>query len=142
MVYYLCLFTFVNTMDVSKRISKIINEKKISASKFASTIDVKRSNLSHILSRRNKPSIDFFHKIKKAYPEIDLNWLITGEKLKKDSNFVEPEANNVDSVIVFLNGEYWGIHTVRDYINEDYISYDQNILQNDGLGKILLINLF
>ena len=107
MVYYLCLFTFVNTMDVSKRISKIINEKKISASKFASTIDVKRSNLSHILSRRNKPSIDFFHKIKKAYPEIALNWLITGEKLKKDSNFVEPEANNVDSVIVFLNdGSY------------------------------------
>jgi len=94
-------------MDVSKRILKIINEKKISASKFAATIDVKRSNLSHILSKRNKPSIDFFHKIKKAYPEIDLNWLITGKKLKKDSNFVKPEVSDIDSVIVFFNdGSY------------------------------------
>ena len=94
-------------MDVSKRILKVISEKKVSASKFASTIDVKRSNLSHILSRRNKPSIDFLHKIKKAYPEIDLNWLITGKKLKKDSNFVEPEVSNIDSVIVFFNdGSY------------------------------------
>ncbi len=94
-------------MDVSKRILKVISEKKVSASKFASTIDVKRSNLSHILSRRNKPSIDFLHKIKKAYPEIDLNWLVTGKKLKKDSNFVEPEVSNIDSVIVFFNdGSY------------------------------------
>ena len=92
---------------MSKRILKVISEKKVSASKFASTIDVKRSNLSHILSRRNKPSIDFLHKIKKAYPEIDLNWLVTGKKLKKDSNFVEPEVSNIDSVIVFFNdGSY------------------------------------
>jgi len=107
LVYLSCLFTFVNSMDVSKRIVKVINEKKISASKFASTIGVKRSNLSHILSRRNKPSIEFFHKIKKTYPEIDLNWLITGKKLKKDVNFVKPEVSNIDSVIVFFNdGSY------------------------------------
>ena len=94
-------------MDVSKRIVKIINEKKISASKFASTIGVKRSNLSHILSRRNKPSIEFFHKIKKTYPEIDLNWLITGKKLKKDVNFMTPENNSIESVVVFFNdGSY------------------------------------
>lgn len=107
MVYLSCLFTFVNSMDVSKRIVKVINEKKISASKFASTIGVKRSNLSHILSRRNKPSIEFFHKIKKTYPEIDLNWLITGKKPKKDVNFVKPEVSNIDSVIIFFNdGSY------------------------------------
>jgi len=94
-------------MDISKRILKIINQKGMSSSKFAGTIDVRRSNLSHILSGRNKPSNDFFHKIKKIYPEIDLNWLITGEKLKKDSNFVKSEASEVDSVIVFFNdGSY------------------------------------
>jgi CotH kinase protein/Secretion system C-terminal sorting domain/Fn3 associated len=30
-------------------------------------------------------------------------------------------------VIVFINGEYWGIHTLRDRIDERYISYLYNI---------------
>jgi len=30
-------------------------------------------------------------------------------------------------VIVFLNGEYWGIHTIRDRIDERYIEYLYNI---------------
>ncbi|HUH73364.1 MAG TPA: CotH kinase family protein [Chitinophagales bacterium] len=30
-------------------------------------------------------------------------------------------------VIVFLNGEYWGIQTIRDVIDENYLSYTHNI---------------
>ncbi len=30
-------------------------------------------------------------------------------------------------VVVFLNGEYWGIHTIKDRIDERYISYTHNI---------------
>ena len=30
-------------------------------------------------------------------------------------------------VIVFVNGEYWGIHTIRDRIDERYIEYTHNI---------------
>jgi len=86
---------------------KLIEEKGLNASRFANSIDVKRSNLSHIISGRNKPSADFFLKIKKIYPEIDLNWLITGKKLKKDVNFMTPENNSIESVVVFFNdGSY------------------------------------
>jgi len=45
------------------------------------------------------------------------------------------ETMHFQPVIVFLNGEYWGIHTIRDYINEDYISYDQNI-EKDSVDLI------
>ena len=94
-------------MSLSKRILKLLEEKNLNASHFANSIDVKRSNLSHIISGRNKPSTDFFLKIKKTYPEIDLNWLITGKKLKKDVNFMTPENNSIESVVVFFNdGSY------------------------------------
>jgi len=33
--------------------------------------------------------------------------------------------------IVFLNGEYWGIHNLRERINENYISSNYNIPEND-----------
>jgi len=61
------------------RIKKIMEEKNISSAQFADEIDVQRSSLSHVLSGRNKPSLDFMMKIKKRYPEISLDWLLLGE---------------------------------------------------------------
>ncbi|KRO66226.1 MAG: hypothetical protein ABR81_03220 [Cryomorphaceae bacterium BACL11 MAG-121128-bin16] len=50
----------------------------LKASEFADTIGVNRATISHILSGRNKPSIDFFEKLLQAYPNLNANWLITG----------------------------------------------------------------
>ena len=55
-------------------------DQGLSASEFADRIGVQRSSISHILSGRNKPSIDFLEKIKTAFPEADLNWLVSGKK--------------------------------------------------------------
>ena len=32
------------------------------------------------MSGRNKPSIDFFIKLKEYYTDLDLNWIISGQK--------------------------------------------------------------
>ena len=34
---------------------------------------------SHILSRRNKPSLDFIMKVLSSYPEVELYWLLNGK---------------------------------------------------------------
>ena len=47
-------------------------------SEFADIIGVNRATISHILSGRNKPSIDFLEKLLQAYPNLNSNWLITG----------------------------------------------------------------
>lgn len=60
------------------RIKKIIESKQMNASQFADEIGVQRSALSHVLSGRNNPSLDFVLKIKEAYPEINLDWLLIG----------------------------------------------------------------
>ena len=62
-----------------ERIEQLITIKKLTASQFSEEIGVQRSSLSHVLSGRNKPSLDFMLKIKNRYPEINLNWLLLGE---------------------------------------------------------------
>ena len=52
---------------------------QLSAAAFADTIHVGRSSISHILSGRNKPSLEFVLKIIDAFPEVELYWLLSGK---------------------------------------------------------------
>lgn len=66
-------------MDLNERIVKVIEYSTLSASEFADEVEVQRSNISHITSGRNKPSLDFIVKIKDRFPEISWDWLIKGD---------------------------------------------------------------
>jgi len=75
------------------RISKIIKEKNLSSARFADEIGVQRSSISHVLSGRNKPSLEFIQKILKAYPDIDTNWLLSGK-----GNIFSGSINNENKI--------------------------------------------
>ena len=60
---------------MNNRIQLILKTKDISASKFADEIGVQRSSISHILSGRNNPSLDFIQKILKRFPDINSDWI-------------------------------------------------------------------
>jgi transcriptional regulator with XRE-family HTH domain len=69
----------VNSIEFAKRIEKILSFYGISATAFAVAIDFNRSTISHILSGRNKPSLEFVLKIVETYPEVELYWLLNGK---------------------------------------------------------------
>ncbi|UGU16114.1 helix-turn-helix domain-containing protein [Sinomicrobium kalidii] len=69
----------VNIEDFSKRLHEVLDYYGLSASSFADRIGVQRSSISHILSGRNKPSLDFVLKILQAFPEVELYWLLNGK---------------------------------------------------------------
>ncbi len=68
----------VNSEKFSKRLQKIFNYYDLSAAAFADAINVGRSSISHIISGRNKPSLDFVLKTVQTYPEVELYWLLNG----------------------------------------------------------------
>lgn len=76
----------VNENEFAKRLEYLLKHYELNASSFAEEIEVGRSSISHILSGRNKPSLDFILKILHSYPEINLYWLMNGKGsfLKKD----------------------------------------------------------
>jgi transcriptional regulator with XRE-family HTH domain len=61
------------------RIQKILHYKKLTASKFADMVGAPRSTISHIISGRNNPSLEFLQKILDTFPDIQTEWLIRGE---------------------------------------------------------------
>jgi len=60
------------------RIKQIIEYYKLSPASFAEQIGINRSNLTHLFSGRNQPSLDLAKKILHNYPEIKTEWLIMG----------------------------------------------------------------
>jgi transcriptional regulator with XRE-family HTH domain len=64
----------------TKRLLEILETNNLSASQFAEKIGVQRSSVSHILSGRNKPSLDFIIKTSSVFSDVSLNWLIHGKK--------------------------------------------------------------
>jgi len=80
------------------RFKKILEHYKISPSQLAEKVDVQRSNISHILSERNKPSLDLIQKILMTFPDLESDWLLfgKGEMLKqKEIKEKKPEPKPV-----------------------------------------------
>ena len=96
----------VNSADFSKRLEQIMERHELNASSFAEQIGVGRSSISHILSGRNKPSLDFVLSILKQFPDVDLYWLLNGKgtyprtegSTNKNSNLVNGEADSIQQL--------------------------------------------
>lgn len=69
----------INSEDFAKRLQKVIDFYGETASSFAEKIGVQRSSISHILSGRNNPSLDFVLKVLSVFPEVELYWLLNGK---------------------------------------------------------------
>lgn len=60
------------------RIRKLLEHKQLTPTQFADLIGVGRPVMSHILSERNKPSLEVVQRIISAFPELSLPWLLNG----------------------------------------------------------------
>ena len=87
------------------RLKNWMENKGLKPSVFADKIGVNRATISHILSGRNKPSIDFLEKLLRAYPNLNSNWLITGVgymQIKKQEKQA-PATKKIGKVVVFYD---------------------------------------
>ncbi len=69
----------VNIDGFTNRIKEILDYYQLTASIFADKIGVQRSSISHILSGRNKPSLDFIMKVTNTFDDVDIYWLLNGK---------------------------------------------------------------
>ena len=66
-------------MNERERIELIMKSCELTPSQFADKTGIQRASVSHILSGRNKPSLEVMLKIYDTFPWLDMKWLMTGE---------------------------------------------------------------
>ncbi|HMC02400.1 MAG TPA: helix-turn-helix transcriptional regulator [Flavobacteriaceae bacterium] len=89
----------INSENFAKRLQKVIAFYGETSSSFAEKIGVQRSSISHILSGRNKPSLDFVLKILYTYPDVEMYWLLNGKgnfpSAKEQETPIQPKTKNI-----------------------------------------------
>ena len=65
-------------MNERERIELLMKCYDLSPSQFADRTGVQRASVSHIISGRNKPSLEVMLKIYEAFPGVDMKWLMMG----------------------------------------------------------------
>ncbi len=66
-------------VNFTTRLQKLLAYYELSASGLATKIGVQRSSISHIVSGRNKPSLDFIIKLLDTFDEVSFDWIINGK---------------------------------------------------------------
>jgi transcriptional regulator with XRE-family HTH domain len=129
-------------MLIQERVQLVMKMHNLSSAAFADKIGVQRSNISHILSGRNKPSIDMLEKILLNFSRVNAHWLITGvmpvntaaieDSTKEDSVNIKSEMqgdlfrteskaktedeneNEVEKIVTFYSDGTFKTHTPRN----------------------------
>lgn len=65
-------------MNERERIELLMKSYGLTPSQFSDRTGIQRASVSHILSGRNKPSLEVMLKIYEAFPGLDMKWLMTG----------------------------------------------------------------
>lgn len=69
----------MNNELFTNRLQEIMDYYNLTASALAERLGVGRSSISHIISGRNKPSLDFVMHIIENFKEVDFDWLLLGK---------------------------------------------------------------
>ena len=122
--------------DFKDRLDHILRSKNLTATKFAELMKIQPSNVSHLLSGRNKPSIDFLIKLKEVFPEYNFDWIIMG---RKPITINDPTPSIIDAQDTkYEDAEEKNIIEFDDF--EEKIEENKPVIaENKEVEKILLI---
>ncbi|WP_372744193.1 helix-turn-helix domain-containing protein [Lutibacter sp.] len=121
----------VNVEKFAERLNKVMDYYELSAAQFSEKIDVQRSSISHILSGRNKPSLDFVLKILKEFPEVELYWLLNGI-----GNFPKIKNQTFKPTPTLFSEEEEKTQEPIEIVNEKIAS--DNYSKNEEIDRIVI----
>ncbi len=104
----------VTTNEFAKRLQKILTYYGLTATAFSEEINFNRSTISHLLSGRNKPSLEFVLKVLKKFPEVELYWLLNGK-----GEFPATSKNSLSTPAATTISEKPNLFQQKEIFNEE-----------------------
>ena len=77
---------------MNNRLQQFLSAENLTQAQFADSINVARASISHILAGRNNPGYDFIINTMKRYPDLNVEWLLTGQGKMYKSRTREQKA--------------------------------------------------
>ena len=111
-------------MDINKRVIKLQEYLGLSKSAFAEQISVSMPTITHIVSERNKVSLEVVQKILMRYQNINADWLVLG----KGSMIREESTGDIEIMKGVLN-EIMN-KRLESKVIDDYIDQNLTVLKN------------
>jgi len=114
---------------MTDRIELILKTQNLTPTQFADAIGIQRSSMSHILARRNKPSLDFVMKLLNRFPEINSEWLLTGKNQMFDIGAQAPTLPTGQTPQVSLKTPEF---EWEDAVTDTYTEHNRNVHAGDN----------
>lgn len=127
----------LNIDEFTKRLEHLFDIYELTPSTFADKIGVQRSSISHLLSGRNKPSLDFVLKVQDVFPDVELNWLLHGKGSFNSTS--SPSLPNEPTLFTKVSDETKTASNEIETKKESQTLENSKILRSDiDLGNELL----
>ena len=91
------------------RLQQFLSAENLSQAQFADIIGVARASVSHIIAGRNKPGFDFIYSMAASFPNLNVEWLVTG------CDAADPERGFFTSDLSVSNLERESV-TIADHV--------------------------
>ena len=135
---------------IKDRLAHILRAKNLTAKEFAELMEIQPSNVSHLLSGRNKPSLDFLIKLKEIFPEYSFDWIIMGRKpitvnepqpYPQDNSEIRFEQSDDESIVKFDDTDLISDDNFEDHeeIMRDNAVNQQKHTGNSSVKKIIVV---
>lgn len=85
-------------MTIGKRLREYISERNLSQEEFSALSKISKQTVNNIIQDRNAPSGDVLVKIAAEYKDLNLNWLVTGNGNKFNS-----QANTTNNSTIYTD---------------------------------------
>lgn len=125
---------------INERIRIIYKSYNITLKSFSEALDISEGTLKSMFNRGTNPSFEIIKKITNAYPDISLDWLITGkgEMLKRDTEG-GINLSNVGSGNIANAGTMSNVQPYPNNAVGSNLAVDDGIVKDDKDQQIILL---
>ena len=126
-------------MKFSKQLQKIMHHFGLSTTELADKILVPKATISHLISERNKPSLEFIMKLHTTFPTLNLEWLIYEKEpflvTEIHQKTIEKDQNETDVLDEILE-----IETVNEIENKDQSENQKEEIEPKNINQNITEN--
>ncbi len=126
-------------MKFSKQLQKIMHHFGLSTTELADKIMVPKATISHLISERNKPSLEFIMKLHTTFPTLNLEWLIY-EKEPFLITEIHPKSIEKDQIETPVLNEILDFETVNEIENEDQSKIETEEIEPKNISQNITEN--